>query len=69
MFRPVNFPKMKKGDYFLSKACWLLVFFLAFSFKQFFFKQISFVLEKVSNPGKVGNQDYTLSKGNKGIQV
>jgi len=39
-------------------------FFLAFPFKQ-----ISFVLEKVCNPGKVGNRDYTLSKGNKGIRM
>ena len=63
----MNFPK-KTGGHFLSKACWLLAFF-SFSF---FFQSISFkhiFLEKDCNPGKVGNRDYTLSKGIKGVRM
>jgi len=64
----VSFPK-ETGGHFLSKACWLLVFFflLAFSFNQFLSRKI--FLEKVCNPGKVGNRDYILSKGIQGVRM
>ena len=67
----MNFLKKTDG-HFLSQACWLLVsFFLAFSFKQYFQENsfLSFVLENVCNPGKVGIRDYALSKGIKSVRL
>jgi len=60
----MNFPK-KTGGHFLSKVYWLLAFF-SFSFNQFLSK---IFLEKVCSPGKVGNRDYTLSRGIRGVRM
>ena len=66
-----EFSQRKTGGhfFFFKKHVDFLVFFLLAFFLSINFFQAKFFLEKVCNPGKVGNRDYILSKGIQGVRM